>query len=205
MLLLCESHCICSIPPPPTWPSGTHTALPEGPQGHLPSARPQRVCALHSCQLAFPWGGRCALQGIWVGAPQYSPWGRSPAAWPPGEGHWGGGQPILRQACWGRRVWDPRGARRADAWQELYLEGAIWFPPRMLQQAVPRAGPDAACAAPEHQHPPPRPHTTLCSFFPPCFSFLRAVKRCSLPVTVSPPSLPPSCWSKPPSWNSPAD
>lgn len=60
---------------------------------------------------------------------------------------------------------------RADAWQELYLEGAIWFPPRMLQQTVPRAGPDAACAAPEHQHPPPRPHTALCSFPPPLLFF----------------------------------
>lgn len=32
-----------------------------------------------------------------------------------------------------------------------------------------------------------QPHTTSGPYFPPCFSFLRVVKRCSLPVIVPPP------------------
>lgn len=71
--------------------------------------------------------------------------------------------------------------------------------------------PAAAAHGPQCRLTPLRQHSPLLpapchlgSFFP-CFSFLRAVKRCSLPATASPPSLPPSCWSKPPSWNSPAD
>lgn len=80
---------------------------------------------------------------------------------------------------------------------------------RSERSAVPADTEPAVPALP----PPPRPHATLGSFFLnfffffffSCFPFLRAVKRCSLPGTASPPSLPPSCWSKPPSWNSLAD
>lgn len=191
MLLLC-GNCICF-----TLPAHTAKWHPQhSPRGTKapgsPSSCPARACLCPaSLPACLPLGWEVCPQGIWVGAH-------------PGAGALlgKGVQPISRPACWGSRVWDAGGQMR---WQELYLEGAIWSPPRMLQQAVPRAGPAAACAAPEHQHPPPRPHTALCSFFQPCFSFLRAVKRCSLPVTVPPPSLPPSCWSKPPSWNSPAD
>lgn len=71
---------------------------------------------------------RCMVGGVpceefgWVPCPVVPTPEQDPSscpALPTGEGRllcrWGGGQPILSQARWGRRVWDTCSARRADA------------------------------------------------------------------------------------------
>lgn len=137
------------------------------PQGHLPPARPQRVCALHSCQLALPRGGRCALRGIWVGAPQYSPWGRSPAAWPPGEGHWGGGQPILRQ---GEDVFGipavPGGQMRGRSYIWKVPFGSL---PGCCSKLSPELALTLRVQLPSTSTPLPGPTPHSAPFFPPAF------------------------------------
>lgn len=181
------------------WPSGTHRALPElqMPPGHLPPARPQHVCALHSCQPAFPLGGRCACRGFGcahpgAGALLGKVTGERVSLYP--------GQPAGEDVFGIPAV--PGGQMRGRSYIWKVPFGSL---PGCCSKLSPELALTLRVQLPSTSIPLPGPTPHSAPFFPPCFSFLRAVKRCSLPVTVPPPSLPPSCWSKPPSWNSPAD
>lgn len=172
MLLLCENCCICFIPQL-KWPSDTHRALPEGqmPPGHLPPAWLQRVCALHSCQLAFLGvGGVPCREFGWV------PCGAHPGAGAllgKVTGEWVNlysGHPA-GELCSG----SPQ-CPRADAWQAGAIFGRCHLVPSPDAAAsCPQSWPcRCVCSSRAPASPSPAPHRTLLLFFHPSLLFFPA-------------------------------
>lgn len=116
-------------------------------------------------------GTAASLPSLGVGGVPCREFGWVPYGTHPGAGVLPGKVTGEGVSLLGEAAGDPRGARRADAWQELYLEGAIWFGslPGCCSKLSPELALTLRVQLPSTSIPLPGPTPHSAPFFPLAF------------------------------------